>query len=228
VRARRATARPRGVAVVVLAKYPTAGRVKTRLAAHIGDEAAADLYEAFVRDLARRLRTLGCPVWWAVTPARRRFAALVRSRRCFPQRGRDLGARMDHASRVVAARTGGPVLVLGADAPHVALPALAAAARALARGADVVLGPAADGGYWLIGLRRPWRALFDDVAWSTPGVAAATRGRIRRLGLRGTEVALGWDVDEPRDLARLARVVRRRPAEFPHTRAALARLSRRA
>ena len=226
MRARRAAAWPRGVAVVVLARYPTPGRVKTRLAAHVGDETAADLYEAFVRDLARQLRALGCPVWWAVTPARSSFAALVRSRRCFPQRGRDLGARMDDASRVVAARTGGPVLVLGADAPHVALQALGAAARALARGADVALGPAADGGYWLIGLRVPCRALFDDVVWSTPDVLAATRRRIRTLGLRCVEVAPGWDVDHPQDLARLTRVVRRRPAEFPHTRAALARLSR--
>jgi len=228
VGSRRAAAWPRGVAVVVLAKYPTPGRVKTRLAARVGAEAAANLYEAFVRDLARRLRGVGCPVWWAVTPARARFAALVRSRRCFPQRGRDLGARMDHASRVVAARAGGPVIVLGADAPHVARRALGAAARALERGADVVLGPAADGGYYLIGVRRPCRALFDDVAWSTPGVAAATRRRIRTLGLRCVEVAPGWDVDDPRDLVRLARTVRRRPTEFPHTRAALARFSRRA
>jgi len=228
VRARRAAAWPRGVAVVVLAKYPTPGRVKTRLAAHLGAEAAADLYAGFVRDLARRLRAVGCPVWWAATPAGAPFATLVRSRRCFPQRGRDLGARMDHASRVVAARTGGPVIVLGADAPHVSARALVAAARALERGADVVLGPAADGGYWMIGVRQPCRALFDDVAWSTPGVAAATRRRIRTLVLRCVEVATGWDVDDARDLARLARTVRRRPAEFPHTRKALARLNRRA
>ena len=228
MRARRAAAWPRGVAVVVLAKSPTAGRVKTRLAADSGAKAAADLYGAFVRDLARRLRALGCPVWWAVMPARARFQAVVRSRRCFAQRGRDLGARMDHASRVVAWREGGPVVVLGADAPHVGLRSIGAAARALARGADVVLGPAADGGYWLIGLRRPCRALFDDVAWSTPGVLATTRRRIRTLGLRCVEVARAWDVDDVRGLTRLARVVRRRPAELPHTRAALARLSRRA
>jgi len=226
VRARRAAAWPRGVAVVVLAKHPTPGRVKTRLAVRIGAEAAADLYEAFVRDLARRLRAVGCPVWWAATPARASFAALVRSRRYFPQRGRDLGARMDHASRVVAARARGAVIVLGADAPHVALRALGAAARALARGADVVLGPATDGGYYLIGVRRPCRALFEDVAWSTPGVTPTTRRRIRALGLRCVEVAPGWDVDDARDLARLAQVVRRRPAEFPNTRAALARLTR--
>jgi rSAM/selenodomain-associated transferase 1 len=228
VGARRAAAWPRGVAVVVLAKYPTPGRVKTRLAARIGTEAAAALYGAFVRDLARRLRVVGCPVWWAVTPAGAPFMALVRSRRCFPQRGRDLGARMDHATRVVAERTGGAIIVLGADAPHVPARTLLAAARALARGADVVLGPAADGGYWMIGVGRPCRALFEDVAWSTPGVAAATRRRIRRLGLRCVEVATGWDVDDPRDLVRLARTIRGRPAEFPHTRAALARLSRRA
>jgi rSAM/selenodomain-associated transferase 1 len=228
VPARRAAAWPRGVAVVVLAKHPSPGRVKTRLAASIGPVAAADLYAAFVRDLAARLRMVGCPVWWSVAPARAEFARLVRSRRVFPQRGRDLGARMHRASRVVAARTGGAVIVLGADAPHLSVRALGAAARALARGADVVLGPAADGGYWLIGLRRPCRPLFDEMAWSTPGVAAATRRRCRTLGLRCVEVARGWDVDDAHDLAAFARSVRRRPAELPHSRAALARLTRRA
>ena len=228
MRSRRAAAWPRGVAVVVLAKYPTPGHVKTRLAARLGAEAAAELYAGFVRDLARRLRAAGCPLWWAATPARAPFAALVRSRRCFPQRGRDLGARMDHATRVVAARTGGPVIVLGADVPHVSFRPLVAAARALERGADVVLGPAADGGYWMIGVRQPCRALFDDIAWSTPRVVAATRRRIRTLALRCVEVAPGWDVDDVHDLARLARTVRRRAAEFPHTRKALARVDRRA
>jgi rSAM/selenodomain-associated transferase 1 len=228
VLARRAAAWPRGVAVVVLAKYPTPGRVKTRLAESIGPTAAADLYAGFVRDLSARLRIVGCPVWWSVTPARAAFGTLVRSRRRFAQRGRDLGARMDHAIRIVAVQTGGPVIVLGADVPHVSPRALRAAARALTSGADVVLGPATDGGYWLIGLRRPCRELFDDMRWSTSGVAAATRRRCRTVGLRCVEVAEGWDVDDAHDLAAFARTVRRRPAEFPHSRAALARITRRA
>jgi rSAM/selenodomain-associated transferase 1 len=227
-RRRRGAAAHAAVAFVVLAKHPAPGRVKTRLATALGAGAACALYEAFVRDLALRLRAARLPVWWAFTPAAAPFARLVRTRRCFPQRGRDLGARIDHAMRVVHARTGGPVVALGADAPHVSLARLGRAARALARGADAVLGPALDGGYYAIGLRTPCAALFEGIPWSTHGVAAATRRRCRRLGLSCIELAADFDVDEPRDLARLARLAGRRPREFPHVRAALEGLSRRA
>jgi uncharacterized protein len=222
-----AAAWPR-VAVVVLAKHPEPGRVKTRLAAAMGDDAACALYRAFVLDLADRLRHARVPAWWAFAPAGAPFARLVRTRRCFPQRGRDLGARIHHAIRVVHARTGRPVLAIGADAPHVSLAQLARAGRALVRGADAVLGPAADGGYYVIGLRTPRRALFDAIPWSTRLVAGATRRRCRRLGLRCVEVAPGFDVDGIADLVALARLVRRRPRQLPHARAALGALTRRA
>jgi uncharacterized protein len=226
VRARHPDVAP-AVALVVLAKFPTVGRVKTRLAEAIGAEAACVLYRAFVRDLARRLRRTPLPVWWAFTPAASRFAPLVRSRRCFPQCGGDLGARIHHALRVTAARTHGPVVAIGADAPHVSGRELVRAARALERGADVVLGPAVDGGYWLIGMRAPRRAVFDGIPWSTSGVVAATRRRCRALGLSCIEVAADFDVDGLDDLAALARIVRRRTSEFPSVRAALRGLSRR-
>lgn len=215
-----------GVSIVVLARHPVVGRVKTRLAATIGPVAACDLYRAFIRDLAARLDRVGMPIWWAFTPAHAAFARLVRSRRCFPQRGRDLGMRIDHALRRVHRRSGGPVLAIGADMPHVAPDALRRAGRALVGGADVVMGPAVDGGYYLIGVRVPERALFVDVAWSTPHVAAATRRRCRMLDLALVEVARGFDVDGAGDLAALAAIVRRRADEYPHTRAALRRLSR--
>jgi hypothetical protein len=214
------------VAIVVLAKYPTPGRVKTRLAAAIGADEACRVYRAFVRDLALRLRR-GRPVWWAFTPATAPFAALVGSKRCFPQRGRDLGARIHHAIGAVHRQTDGPVIALGADMPHVSRRELDRAAGALTRGTDVALGPAIDGGYYLIGLRTPARRLFDGIAWGTPVVAAATRRRARALGLSTVELAAGFDVDGADDLAALARVVRRRPRAFRHTRAVLRRLNRR-
>ncbi len=215
-------------AIVVLAKHPTAGRVKTRLAAVVGKEAACRLYAAFVRDLAARLRRSGRPVWWAYTPARAPFARLVGTRRCFAQRGGDLGARIHHALATVHRSTGGPVIALGADMPHVSLRELARAAAALERGVDVVLGPARDGGYYLVGVRSPTRRLFTDVPWSTPRVFAATRRRCRALGVSVVELASGFDVDGPGDLAPLARLVGRRARDLPHTRRALRSLSRRA
>jgi rSAM/selenodomain-associated transferase 1 len=201
--------------------------VKTRLAATIGAAAACALYRGFVRDLAARLDRIGVPVWWAYTPSGAPFARLVASRRCFPQRGRDLGRRIDHAMRVVHRASGGPVIALGADMPHVARREIARAGRALAGGADVVLGPAVDGGYYLIGTRMPQRAMFDDIAWGTGAVAAATRRRCRALGLALVELSPGFDVDGVRDLVALAGVVRRRPGEYRHTGAVLRRLSRR-
>jgi hypothetical protein len=209
---------------VVLARYPEPGRVKTRLATALGAEAACALHRAFVRDLARRLRELGVPVWWAFTPRSTPFARLVGTRRCFPQRGADLGMRIHHALARVHRARGDAVLALGADAPHVSRRELARAMRALAGGTELVLGPAADGGYYLIGVRVPRRRVFERIAWGTARVAEATRRRAHGLGLSRLEVAPGFDVDRVADLAALARVVRRRPREFPHTRAALARL----
>jgi rSAM/selenodomain-associated transferase 1 len=214
------------VTIVVLARHPAPGRVKTRLAATIGGEAACALYEGFVRDLAARLARFGLPVWWAFTPATAPFARLVRSRRCFAQRGGDLGMRIHHALRTVHRATGGPVIALGADMPHVPRREVDRASRALARGTAVVLGPAVDGGYYLIGVATPARKLFVDIAWGTSDVAAATRRRCRSLGLSRAELAEGFDVDGVDDLAALARIVRRRPREYPHTLAALRRISR--
>ena len=216
------------VAIVVLAKYPVPGRVKTRIAATIGAERACALYAGFVRDLAHRLQSYGGIVWWAFTPAGSRFARLVGTRRCFAQRGRDLGARIDHALRSVHRRTGGPVIALGADVPHVSKAELRRAARVLASGVDVVLGPAADGGYYLIGVRAPQAGLFVDISWGTASVAATTRRRCRSLGLSLVELADDFDVDEVADVARLARLVRRRPRDFPYTRSVLRVLSRQA
>ena len=216
------------VAIVVLAKYPVPGRVKTRLAATIGVEHACALYAAFVRDLASRLRGWTGEVWWAFTPASSRCSRLAGTRRVFAQRGGDLGARIDYALRRVHRRTGGPVIALGADVPHVSKRELRRAARMLESGVEVVLGPAADGGYYLIGVRAPQAALFRDIAWGTAGVAAATRRRCRGHGLSLVELTQDFDVDEVTDVARLARVVQRRPREFPHTRSALRAISRQA
>ena len=224
--ARRGRRARRGVAIVVLAKHPVPGRVKTRLAAALGDQAACALYRAFVVDLAVRLHRTQFAVWWAFTPTDAPFARLVRSRRCFPQRPGDLGRRILHAIRSVEAHGASGVLAIGADAPHVRVRELARAARALERGADVVLGPAADGGYWLVGTRMPAPpALFTGIPWSTARVLAATRRRARALGLTATEVALEFDVDAPRDLARLRRLVGGR--DLRATRAVLRDLDRR-
>jgi len=208
--------------LVVMAKYPARGRVKTRLAATIGSARACALYRAFVLDLADRLAQLPYDVVWAYWPPRAPFGRLLPGARSRPQRGADLGARMANAI-VAALRGGGPALVIGADAPHVSAASLARAAAALRGGADLVLGPAEDGGYYLIGVRAPVPALFRGIAWGTRTVLAVTRARARRLGLRTRLLPPTFDVDEAMDLRRLRVSIARGRVHLPRTAALLGR-----
>jgi rSAM/selenodomain-associated transferase 1 len=204
-----------------MAKHPVPGRVKTRLAAALGDETACALQRAFLLDLADRLRALPYAVTWAFWPPSAPFAALIGDARCRPQSGSDLGDRMVAAIEAEMAEGAGPVVVLGADVPHVDLACVEGAVRALAGHADVVLGPALDGGYYLIGVRAAAPALFQDVPWGTDRVLRATLRRAERLRLRVTLVAESFDIDHVSDLARLRGVMARADMHLPRTRAVL-------
>ena len=114
-------------------------------------------------------------------------------------------------------------LLVGADMPHLEVSALALADAALAMGeADVVLGPARDGGYYLVAMARP-HAIFSGIAWSTDVVLQQTRARVQEMGLRTKLLAPSFDVDTVADLERLAVwLAGREPEVLPHTRAVLA------
>ena len=211
-----------------MAKHPVPGRVKTRLAAALGADAACALYRAFVLDLAERLGALPYAVTWAYTPGDAPFAALLPRARCRPQRGRDLGERLAAAIADELAAGPGPVLAIGADAPHLPETALAEAASALGRDADVVLGPAADGGYYLIGLRAPAPGLFAGIDWSTDGVLEATLARAQAAALAVHFLPPSFDVDRPADLVLLRTLVERGEVHLPRTSDLLAGLDLRA
>jgi rSAM/selenodomain-associated transferase 1 len=200
-----------------MAKYPAPGRVKTRLAAALGTDVACALYGAFVLDLSDRLRRLPYAVTWAYWPPDAPFAALLPGARCRPQTGADLGERMASAIASELRRRDGPILVIGADVPHVPAASLAEGAAALAAGADVVLGPAADGGYYLIGVKRAVPVLFRKVPWGTSDVLRVTLERAAELALRTHCLPPTFDVDEPGDLDRLRTLVARGEAELPRT-----------
>lgn len=200
-----------------MARYPEPGQAKTRLASAIGPQAACTLYRAFILDLAARLATLDLPTTWAYAPADAPFASLVPGARCLVQEGRDLGERMANATAAALAADPRPVLVVGSDSPHLPLTALTDAAAALAADADVALGPADDGGYWLVGLRAPAPGLFERIAWGDASVFAETLGRAAHLGLRVHLAAGTFDVDEADALEDLRALLRRGEVELPHT-----------
>lgn len=184
-------------------KAPEPGRVKTRLVPVLHAQEAADLYRAMLQDTVEIAEAVGeLVVAFAPSEARLPLERLLgRHRQFLPQGPGDLGRRMAYAfERLCDGRR--PVLVVGSDCPGVSPGRLAEAARALGE-ADVVLGPALDGGYYLVGMKRARPDLFEDVPWSTPDVLAATRERVERLGLAGALLPPERDLDTPEDLFEL-------------------------
>ena len=201
------TRRATECALIVFAKAPEAGQVKTRLMPALGAEGAAALQSRLTRHaLATALAAGIGPVELCCAPSLehpffRRCAAEF-GVRLSQQCAGDLGARMAQAlQRRVAS---GPVVLIGGDCPALTADVLRSARDALERH-DAVLAPAEDGGYVLIGLNRFDPSLFEGIAWGASTVADETRARLARLGWSWAELAELWDVDRPEDLERLVR-----------------------
>ncbi|HUJ87003.1 MAG TPA: TIGR04282 family arsenosugar biosynthesis glycosyltransferase [Burkholderiales bacterium] len=197
-----------GAAVIVFARAPQPGQVKTRLAPRLGEWGAARLQRRLVRRTLRVAQASRCgPVELHGTPRARQAFFLQCAREwgvaLRGQRGRDLGERMLRALEG-GLRAHRAVILVGSDCPVLEARDLRRAARALAGGCDAVLAPAEDGGYPLIGLRHVSPRLFEHIAWSGPDVFARTAEALDLLGWRWRRLRTLWDVDRPEDLARLA------------------------
>ena len=194
-------------ALIVFARAPEPGRVKTRLVALLGEKGAARLHARLVK---RTLRTAKKARFGSIElccSPRPGLPFFVKCQRQFDvalrlQVGGNLGERMYRAFKR-ALRRHPYVVLIGSDCPALRPADLRAAARVLRDGADAVLAPAEDGGYPLIGLRRVSRRLFDGIAWGGPLVLAQTRRRLKALRWRWRELRTLWDVDRPEDVLRL-------------------------
>ncbi|HEV7842219.1 MAG TPA: TIGR04282 family arsenosugar biosynthesis glycosyltransferase [Pyrinomonadaceae bacterium] len=193
--------------VIVMVKAPRAGAVKTRLAPPLSATEAAQLAACFVQDVVNTALSVVPQIIVAYTPhdGRGSLAALLPDGLLWlEQQGADLGVRLE-AAVAHAARLGfGPLIVVGADSPTLPAAFIEAARDALAaRTADAALGPTDDGGYYLVGLRKPVRHLFQNIAWSTPQAYEQTARNIATLGLRLLQLPDWYDVDTFSDLLRL-------------------------
>lgn len=219
-------------ALVIFSRFPRSGRVKTRLEPVLGKRGCLQIHRALLLDTLDRTRCL-CRRRYlylgdSTAGERARFAdswrlpadLVVRG-----QTGADLGERLWNAYRQVSAgREKAPVVFLGADSPTVPREYIR---RGLAQLASrpVVVGPAEDGGYYLIGLSQPRPELFSNLDWGTGTVLEET---LQRLRPEQYLLLPAWfDVDDGEDLARLRREVEsRRPDLFRHTRRCLRRMVR--
>jgi len=212
-------------ALLVVAKRPASGKTKTRLTPPLSPERAAALYECFLRDtldLIRQVPGVQPVVAYLPAGAEGYFADLAPDFERILQEGADLGARLDNA--LTAYLRGGyqRVAIMNSDGPTLPPFHLRAAFTALAGEADVVLGPCDDGGYYLIGVKRPAPRLLREVQMSTPHVTADTLKLAAEEGLRVELLPVWYDVDDAASLARLAEeLVKAPPSRARHTRAFL-------
>ncbi|HZC07183.1 MAG TPA: TIGR04282 family arsenosugar biosynthesis glycosyltransferase [Ktedonobacterales bacterium] len=227
-------------ALVIVAKYPEPGAVKTRLAALIGAEWAANLYRAFLGDLAERFSAAQCVdgyrLRWACAPGLRPPGALRRvvgnGGVISAQRGVDFAERLYHIACDMRLAGYRRLIIMSSDSPHLPTGVVSAAFAALDT-ADVALGPAEDGGYYLIGLTLDGCVggpdappdLFRGIRMSTATVCTETVDRAHALGLSTALLAPTFDIDEAPDLARLWDALRHADERLaPRTRLALAAL----
>lgn len=175
-----------GDLLLVFLKYPRPGRAKTRLVPALGERAAAALYRTLAEEEVRRTTPEAGEYerLFCFTPAEDgdAIAAWFPEERLWPQPAGDLGQRMAAAFAEGFRRGARRVAIIGTDVPWVSRAIVGEALSALDRH-DLVLGPARDGGYYLLALREPRPALFAGIAWSTAEVLPATLARAERLGL---------------------------------------------
>lgn len=190
--------------VIIFAREPVPGRVKTRLAASIGNRAAAELYETMLLDVLKTCRGLDgieSVVFWDCEEG---ALQLLSERYCCRSRKQcagDLGQRMQSAFAEMFESGSDHCCITGSDAPDLPVSYIQEAFELLAaQKCDAVFGPACDGGYYLLGLSRLWPQLFGNIDWSTPQVLRQSLDAAESAGIK-TELLPEWyDIDTQEDL----------------------------
>jgi rSAM/selenodomain-associated transferase 1 len=194
-----------------MTKAPRAGQVKTRLTPPLTPEEAATLNICFLRDMSgaisittEKSKARGFAVYTPEGAAKAYTGILPTTFKLLPQRGQSLGERIIFAFEDLFQLGFTSVCLIGSDSPTLPPEVFTEAAAILTQAENtVVLGPTADGGYYLIGLNTLQRALFKDIAWSTESVFEQTCARARNLGLRVHFLPTWYDVDNDTTLRRL-------------------------
>jgi hypothetical protein len=202
-----------------MAKAPRPGRAKTRLCPPLHPVQAAELSAAFLRDITENLAlaSRAAPIesriayapageghWFDGYRAKGTGLVLADGSPPMPEEVQGFGRCLLHAAQALFDAGYGAVCLVNADSPTLPTALLIqAASTLLAAGERVVLGPAEDGGYYLLGMKRPHAYLFADIAWSTSSVAAATRSRAEALGVEILTLPAWYDVDDAPSLTRL-------------------------
>ncbi len=188
-------------AIVIVGKVPEAGKVKSRLAQVLGEAKAARLYECFLLDTAEAMSQIeGADLIISLLggdfPSLREVAPRAE---VIPQHGRDFGERLKNSFADAFSMGRSPVVLIGSDNPTLPLEMVEGAFSALER-CDVVLGPATDGGYYLLGMHRLHEELFQGIDWGTEAVLGQTLEKCQERNLKVELLPPWYDVDTYEDL----------------------------
>jgi rSAM/selenodomain-associated transferase 1 len=212
-------------ALLVVAKRPAPGQTKTRLSPPLSLTEAANLYEQFLRDtldLMRQVPDVQPIIAYLPEGEEAYFGSLAPDFVLLPQQGNDLGTRLDNALTHCLGNGFGKAVIMDSDSPTLPAVYLVEAFAALDK-VDVALGPCEDGGYYLIGLKRPAPRLLREVQMSTPTVIGDTLQLAAEVGLTVAQLPMWYDVDTVAELDRLwSEIETMAPDRARHTRQFLA------
>ncbi|MHA2058983.1 MAG: TIGR04282 family arsenosugar biosynthesis glycosyltransferase [Candidatus Thorarchaeota archaeon] len=207
--------------IFIMMKYPKYGKVKVRLAQTIGEEAATDLYRAFIQDTLTTVRSLDIPFHIAVYPpeSQKRFTQwLGPFYEYFHQQGVDLGKRLQNGFATMYTKGYQQVIALASDNPDLPIEILQEAISVL-QNQKVVIGPASDGGYYLVGFSHDFfiPEVFEDISWSTDTVFQDTLLRIESVTNQVYVLPEWADIDTKSDLRKFYETYQLQPGKSLHT-----------
>ena len=207
-------------AIIIMAKVPSAGAVKTRMQPYLSAEQSAELATALLSDAERKIIKSHHTSIIAYSPANQLNhlkTILQHEHLLIDQAGKDLGDRMMNAFRFGFSQGFDAIVMIGTDSPTFPTESIEEAFEQLEKETDIVLGKSEDGGFYLIGLRTTYSDLFDDVDWELDDTFNRTLKNAEKLGMFEGLVAPWYDVDLPDDLERLKKELAENPAPAPNT-----------
>jgi len=205
--------------IIIMAKVPIAGTVKTRLQPFLSAEQSATLAECFLRDAVSKAKSLSNELIIAYTPVEKRdvlLTTLPNEQIFIEQKGANLGGKMFHAFEFAFSQNSDAVVMIGTDSPTFPAQFITQAFEMLSE-TDAVLGETADGGFYLIGLQKLEKEIFEAVEWSSPKTFNQTVQNIENLGLKFSLLPNWYDIDMPDDLKRLKKDLSKNPSIAPKT-----------
>jgi hypothetical protein len=203
--------------LIIFAKEPAKGKVKTRLKTCLSDEGCVNLYKAFLKDTICLAKTVECEnkiiAFDAGPKSPQYLKKTAHSFRFYKQQGKNLGERMHQAFRFAVQHNATQAVIIGTDSPTLPAHFITQAFRKLCRN-DLVLGPSFDGGYYLIGLKKPCAGLFKGIKWSQSNVLEKTVKNARTLQKKVAFLEKWYDVDRSKNLIYLMHDLKNKSNKF--------------